>query len=43
MAVKRKSKKRWMQSASKSIKKRGTAGSFRSWCSARGYAKVTGT
>jgi hypothetical protein len=39
--TKPKSKKKWMQSASKSIKKRGTAGSFVRWCKSRGYSGAT--
>lgn len=35
-------KKKWMQKTAKSIKKRGTAGVFKRWCSTHGFgSKVT--
>ena len=45
MAKKRKRKKKkegkWIQAATKSMRARGTAGSFAAWCRRRGYSKVT--
>jgi hypothetical protein len=35
-------KKKWAQKAAASIKRRGTSGKFREWCSTHGYgSKVT--
>lgn len=34
-------KKKWMQKARTSMKKRGTVGSFTAWCKRQGYTKVT--
>jgi hypothetical protein len=35
----KKQSKRWIQSAKKSIKRRGTEGSFTAWCVENGYGK----
>ena len=40
-AGKSKSKKRWIQSATTRMKRKGTVGSFTRWCKARGYSGVT--
>jgi hypothetical protein len=34
-------KKKWMQKASASMKKRGTVGSFTAWCKSQGFGGVT--
>lgn len=41
MARKRKRKKKWIQKATKSMKRRGTTGTFTAWCKRQGYASVT--
>jgi len=43
MAKKRKKKKgKWIQAATKRMKRKGTTGSFRAWCARRGLGnKVT--
>lgn len=33
--------KRWIQAASKRMKKKGTVGSFTRWCKRKGYGSVT--
>lgn len=37
----KKNKKKWIQKAAKSMKKRGTEGSFTAWCKAHGFKGVS--
>ncbi len=34
-------KKKWIQSATKKMEKKGTVGSFTAWCKSQGYDSVT--
>lgn len=36
-----KKKKKWMQKAARSMKRRGTVGSFTRWCKKQGFRGVT--
>lgn len=39
--AKKKKKKKWLQKARSSMKKRGTVGSFTAWCKRKGFKGVT--
>ena len=39
--AKKKGNGKWMQKAAKSMKRRGTEGSFTAWCKKNGYGGVT--
>lgn len=41
MAKKKKSNGKWLQKASKRMKKKGTEGSFTRWCKKQGFNGVT--